>query len=428
MDPTKPAHVDSELLLATIARYGCTHMFGSPALLNRLGRDTERLKTTIPSLRVVISGGAPIMPRILAQFRSVLSADAKIHATYGATEALPMASVEAAELLGEGRAATSAGEGTCAGYPVTGLEVKIVPISDAPMPSMTADVAVAPGQVGEIAVRGGIVSPRYHQDLHNDALAKIADAGGTWHRTGDLGKLDESGRIWFAGRKAHRVRARRGALFTVQCEGIFNAHPAVQRTALVGVGPRGAQRPVLCVELAPGAGDARGSLHRVERELREMARSHELTRDIDVFLFHPGFPVDIRHNAKIGREELAAWASRRVPSAAGEGDVVSASPDARLWSRVVPILGWLFLAYGAVWPFANRVLLVLWWIDLALSVGVHALQLVVAVPAGRRAGYSLATTVAYTMLFGATWWKLVEPRELSGRVFAPRESPRSEGV
>jgi len=46
--------------------------------------------------------------------------------------------------------------------------------------------------------------------------------------------------------------------------------------------------------------------------LRALCAKHAVTAGLDTFLVHPGFPVDIRHNAKIGREKLAAWAQERL--------------------------------------------------------------------------------------------------------------------
>lgn len=433
MDPTKPAHVDAGRLAAAITDLECTHMFASPALLNRLGEDLARAGRSLPSLRRVLSGGAPVSVRILRRFRSLLSDDARVSATYGATEALPMASVESREVLGELAGRTAAGGGSCAGYPTEGLSVRIIAVTDDVLPAFPheplpphAPSKTAPGQVGEIVIRGPIVSPRYHDDPANDALAKMQDAGGAWHRTGDLGYVDEAGRLWFVGRKSQRVITEKGPRYTVQCEGIFSAHPDVSRAALVGVGPRGRKKPVLCVELAApeaagegaGGGTRRRSAERLDaiaRELRELAKGHPLTRDIEDFLFHPGFPVDIRHNAKIEREQLAVWASKRVPHERGAEAAGDARRPSRKWARVVPVAGWVFLLYGAIFPLEHPVLRALWAIDFALSVGAHALQLFAAIPAGRRAGYPLATIVFCTMLFGATWWKLVEPRELRGR-------------
>src|SRR5262249_27999348 len=128
------------------------------------------------------------------------------------------------------------------------------------------------------------------------------------HRMGDVGYLDEQGRLWFCGRKVHRVETAAGTLFTIPCEGVFNVHPCVKRTALVGV--RG--RPVLCVELDPEAQPI--PAERLRRELADRGAKHAHTKQIATFLAPPGFPVDIRHNAKIFRDRLAAWAEGRLAS------------------------------------------------------------------------------------------------------------------
>jgi len=132
---------------------------------------------------------------------------------------------------------------------------------------------------------------------------------------GDLGYLDDAGLLWFYGRKSQRVEAgpARGTLYTEPVELIFNQHPAVARSALVGVGPAGRREPVVVVEprdpklLRHGA--ARQSLI---TELRELGARYPMSATIRQILLHPAFPVDIRHNAKIFREELAAWAAQRV--------------------------------------------------------------------------------------------------------------------
>jgi len=125
---------------------------------------------------------------------------------------------------------------------------------------------------------------------------------------GDLGWFDEDGRLWFCGRKTQRVVVDASTtLCTEQVEPIFNTNPAVKRTALVGVGERGAQLPVLCYELADNAGATD-----IDTEMRHIAEGFVHTAKIRHFLRHPGFPVDIRHNAKIGREKLAAWAAQQL--------------------------------------------------------------------------------------------------------------------
>jgi len=170
---------------------------------------------------------------------------------------------------------------------------------------------VPTGEIGEIAVSGPIVTREYYKRPEATALAKIrADDGTIWHRMGDCGRIDASGRLWFCGRKAHRVETGSRTLFTIPCEAVFNQHPKVFRTALVGIGPRGSQTPVLCVELEKSAGALDETA--LATELRALGATHSHTRDITRILFHPAFPVDVRHNAKIGREQLALWASEIV--------------------------------------------------------------------------------------------------------------------
>jgi len=169
---------------------------------------------------------------------------------------------------------------------------------------------VPEGTVGELVVSGPVVSARYEDRPKDTGLAKIQGAGGVfWHRMGDLGYRDGAGRVWFCGRKSHRVRSKDGELYTIPCEGVFNAHPKVARSALVGVGEPGAQVPVLCVELEPGA---RRHKVAVREELLALAKTQAQTEGIKTVLFHYAFPVDIRHNAKIFREKLARWAAERL--------------------------------------------------------------------------------------------------------------------
>ena len=144
-------------------------------------------------------------------------------------------------------------------------------------------------------------------------MAKMQSEDGLWHRMGDLGYLDEEGRLWFLGRKSHRVETPQAMLLPVACESIFNQHPHVARTALVGLGEYGKQRPVLIVEAKAGHTPASGTeKEKMIAELMELGAQHEHTREIQDILFHPSFPVDVRHNAKIQRQELVPWAQKRL--------------------------------------------------------------------------------------------------------------------
>ena len=307
MDPTRPAEADPRRLHDAIGRFGVTQLFGSPALMRVLADHGRAL----PTLRRVTSAGAPVPPEVVEKIRALLPADASFWTPYGATECLPVAVIEGRQLQAT-RAATEAGAGTCVGRPVAPNEVRIIAIDDAPLGDWSQAQVLEAGQVGEITVAGPTTTDSYFNRDAATAAAKIVETladGSTRvvHRMGDVGYFDAQGRLWFCGRKTQRVEAAGGALYTEQVEPVFNVHPRVRRTALVGVGEPGAQQPVLCVELARGVRAT--EFERITEELRMLGSRHPHTARIGRFLRHPAFPVDIRHNAKIGREKLAAWAA-----------------------------------------------------------------------------------------------------------------------
>jgi acyl-CoA synthetase (AMP-forming)/AMP-acid ligase II len=240
----------------------------------------------------------------------MLRDDAAIHTPYGATESLPVATTSSHEILSETRHQTDRGAGTCVGRPVPSIVAEVIAIDDAPIERWDNGLKVDAGEIGEIVVQGPQVTREYYNAEGHTALAKISDGEVVRHRMGDLGYFDDRGRLWFCGRKSQRVRSAEETLFTVPCESVFNTHPEVFRTALVGVGEDGAKVPVLCVELEGAV--SRAQHDRIRSELLDLGAGFEHTKGIRTVFFHPAFPVDIRHNAKIGRGELAAWAAPKV--------------------------------------------------------------------------------------------------------------------
>lgn len=310
MDPTRPANADPRKLHDAIARFGVDQLFGSPALMRVLAEHGEPL----PTLRRVTSAGAPVPADVVAKMRGLLPPEAQFWTPYGATECLPVAVIEARELQST-REATEQGSGTCVGRPVPPNEVRIIAITDAAIADWSQAQVLGAEAIGEITVAGPSATDEYFARPQATALAKIRETlpdGRTRivHRMGDLGRFDAQGRLWFCGRKSHRVRTPLGNLYTEQVEPVFNTHPDVARTALVGVGEGAEQVPVLCVEMAPGL--PRNEHERVLAELQRMSEGFVHTARIRHFLVHGGFPVDIRHNAKIGREQLAAWATKQL--------------------------------------------------------------------------------------------------------------------
>ncbi len=393
MDPTRPAEVDPALMARTIERFGVRHMFGSPALLRRMAPSLGEHQGALETLRTVVCGGAAAPLPVLRAFREAMGRDALVHTTYGSTEALPIATISLEELE-DGRAARrDAGEGVCVGKPIAGMRARPIRIDDAPIPRWDEDLVVARGEIGEITLSGPVVSARYHLSPAHDAAHKIPDEGGVWHRTGDVGWLDDEERIWLCGRKAQIVRTAEGPRFTLQCEGVFDALPEVRRSALVGVGPRGAARPVVCVELEADATWNDALLAR----LRERADAHPCTRGLSRFLVHPEFPVDVRHNAKIGREDLAVWAGVQL----GWLDI----PPARRALMIIPLIGWLYLLLALLVPLTHPALVALFWVVVFLHFVVHPLQILPGLPVGKRIGHGRARVAWMTVIFGATYWK-----------------------
>ncbi|MFC4127672.1 fatty acid CoA ligase family protein [Nocardia rhizosphaerae] len=306
--PSRVGSTDPAQVVEAIRTFGVRTMFASPAVLIPLLTHLRTQPAELDSLASIFSGGAPVPDWCVAGLREVLHPDVEIYAGYGSTEALPMSTIESRELLDGLVERAHAGDGTCIGRPADRVSVRLLTITDDPVPAWDGvEIAAGSSDVGEIAVSGPNVSTRYYWPAAANTAGKIADGDRIWHRTGDLGWIDEQGRIWFCGRKSQRVQTAAGPMFTVQVEQVFNAIPGVARSALVGLGSRGAQRPVLCVELESGA-----EPNAVLTRLRTRATEFETVAPIAEFLTHPGFPVDIRHNAKIGREQLARWAAKQL--------------------------------------------------------------------------------------------------------------------
>jgi acyl-CoA synthetase (AMP-forming)/AMP-acid ligase II len=298
IDPRHPAKADPAKIVQAIRQEGVTNSFGSPTLWGKVAEHCRARGITLPSLRRVLCAGAPVPADLWEASRSFMTAG-KLHSPYGATEALPVSTVSADEIdAGSTR-------GACVGRPVGGVDVKIIAISDSPIAALAPGSELPSGSAGEVIVRGPVVTREYDGLPGATATAKIADPGtpgGVWHRMGDCGSMDDSGRLWFLGRKAERVVTGAGTMFTEPCEQVFRAHPRARRCALIGF----SWEPALVAETrARGARDGRS----LAAELRALALRHPHTAGVRTYFFRPHLPVDVRHNAKIHRLALAKWAS-----------------------------------------------------------------------------------------------------------------------
>jgi acyl-CoA synthetase (AMP-forming)/AMP-acid ligase II len=354
MNPSKPARANPARIIEAIEDQTVTQSFGSPALWERVVTYCEEHQLRLRSLRRAFSAGAPVPVSLLERLtdllqddrhaevstrplpalaRSVGAADAgcpcaEVYTPYGATEALPVASISSREVLEETAERTRTGAGTCVGRPFPGVTIKIIEINHGPIATMSMARELPAGQIGEIIVQGPSVTRSYVRRPQAEAEAKIADPHEDhdprapvpfWHRMGDVGYLDHQGRVWYCGRKSHIVTTAKGSLFTEPCEAIFNEHPRVARSALVGVirkrepGQAGDQTPVIIVEPRKKQFPWRNAdRQKFAGELRDLAAANPLTLDIHTVLFHRSLPVDVRHNSKINRERLSLWAANAL--------------------------------------------------------------------------------------------------------------------
>jgi len=314
LDPSRPGRCDPALVVDAIRAHDATNTFGSPAIWRRVAPWCAAHDVRLEHLRRILVAGAPVPPTLVASCHSILGPDGDVYTPYGATEALPVASIDGRSIL-RLRDRAESGAGTCVGLPAPEIDIRLIRIQDQSIQTWDDAREVAPGEVGEICVRGPVVTRAYLDEAGATSASKILDGDRHWHRMGDVGYRDDEGRLWFCGRKAHRLETERGLVLPVPAENVFNLHPRVRRTALVGVGPRPHEVPTLVVEpedpklARSGAEDAT-----LAEELRALLHSRWSQGEpprIERVRFHPGLPVDVRHNAKIRREVLKRWAEEQ---------------------------------------------------------------------------------------------------------------------
>ncbi len=309
MDPTRPAEVNPERLVEAATQWEVDQAFGSPALWNTVVRWAEQKNVAqpFPTLRRVLSAGAPVPAATLEKLRGLIHPEANIETPYGATEALPIASIESREIIAETGPAAAKGKGTCVGTRFPDVQWRVIEIVDGPIETIDQTVEMPQGKIGELIVRGPMVTERYVVRSDQNAMHKVLDGDRVWHRMGDVGYLDARDRFWFCGRKSHRVSMGKRTLFSIPCEAIFNAHRSVYRSALVPRGERPEQTPVMIVEPYPEKRPrTEQEREQLVAELKDLAARNPLTRRIEEIIIWPEpLPVDIRHNSKIFRERLA---------------------------------------------------------------------------------------------------------------------------
>ena len=283
---------DPELVLTTIERERATGVMLVPTMLVRLLRFDRLDAFDIRSLRLISVGTAPISPetmgKALDRFGPI------VRQTYGLTEAsqpiliMPPAVLNTVDLdVRERRLASS-------GRPALGVEVRIVDGDG---------VEVPPGKVGEIVIRGDVVTPGYWNDV--GATAELLRDG--WLHTGDLAGRDEEGFVYISDRAKDMIISGGFNVYSREVERALETHPAVREAAVVGVPDREwGESIVAFVALSPAA-DV--SVDELVRHCQERIASYKKPRAVHILA---ELPRNVQ--GKVRKPELREEAIRRRES------------------------------------------------------------------------------------------------------------------
>lgn len=284
-DLRSPGKIDAPPVLRQISRTKIETIAASPALIERLVDGIDREHARVETVRHVFMGGAPVFPRDLRRASEAFP-QAEITAVYGSTEAEPIAEIHLSQFSSDDFLAMERGHGLLTGTPVRSLNLRIIrdqwgtPISTLDSEGFRK-LFVADGEVGEIVVSGDHV---LHGYLHGvgDSETKFDVDGSRWHRTGDLGRLDETGRLWLLGRASAAIKDERGVLYPFAIECAALQIPSISRAAVLAI----AGKRVLAIE---------------SRKVSavEAARQSLRWAFIDEVRLLRSIPMDKRHNAKV---------------------------------------------------------------------------------------------------------------------------------
>lgn len=309
MNPSRPATVVPAKIVAAIDRYKVTNSFGSPVLWRKIGDYCNNLSRDLPTLKRILVAGAAAPTSLYRQFKSILH-NGEMFSPYGATECLPVSVISGKEVIEDTAHLSDEGKGICVGQPLTEVQVRVMdPYAE------TLGEEVARGDIGEIWVHGPSVTEEYDKLPDATADSKVSHEGQCWHRMGDMGYLDEAGRLWFCGRKVEMVSVGDQRFYTECVEGTYMTHRDVRRCALIQWKSEALGTKIALV-VEPEIHRAAAS-KKEQQSLAEDLHKHvkQLSSQVvlNAYFFQKKLPVDVRHNAKIHRLTLARTLSTKTP-------------------------------------------------------------------------------------------------------------------
>ncbi len=304
MDVTAPRTLTARAVAASVAAADATVVFLSPAALANVVATasvlTDADRAALARVWLFLSAGAPVSAALLTAATELMP-NASAHTPYGMTEGLLMTDVD---LDGVRSAAASDDEGICVGLPAANVRVRIAPLDAAG--AATGGLTDAAGVTGEIVVVAPHVRDHYDRLWRTNRVARLGVEDPRGHRTGDVGHLDASGRLWVEGRMQHVLTTPDGVVTPVGPEQRIEGVPGVGRAGVAGIGPRGTQQVVAVVETTGGQRVRRPAL-----APPALAASVRAAAGVPLaaVLTVPVLPTDIRHNSKVDRARLSRWAT-----------------------------------------------------------------------------------------------------------------------
>ncbi|WP_127716971.1 AMP-binding protein [Halobacteriovorax sp. HLS] len=298
--PTKETPI---ILLAQFKACNVTCTTLSPSIFNSLSKHCLDNGITMPELKRVVTGGAPVSRDNIVDFTKV-APNAEILVLYGSTEVEPIAHISAKEMI-EIKSVTEddpelVDEGVNVGHLDGGLQYKFIKISKGTV-SVNSDsdfesITLKDGEVGELIVSGEHVCRDYYNNEEAFSRAKILDHNGiVWHRTGDLGKLDDQKNLWLVGRVHNAIIRSEQYLFPVRAEIVLKKLPFTKYCAYLGVEDQELGEKTVCV-VAPREENSLTDSQMISEIERIMKKNSII---VDKVIIFSDIPMDARHHSKV---------------------------------------------------------------------------------------------------------------------------------
>ena len=206
-----------------------------PATLRAVLEHPDWPRTDLSSLRFISTGSSVVPPALIEAFHA---RGVPVAQVYGSTETGPVSIV-----LPPGQARAHVGK---AGWPAPGVQIRLL---------RDDGREAAPGEVGEVLVKGPNTMRGYHREPDHPAFVD------GWFHSGDLARRDAQGLVEVVGRSKDMIISGGENIYPAEIENLLAGLPGVADCAVVGVAdPRWGEVPVLAVVLAPGSAPDEGPL------------------------------------------------------------------------------------------------------------------------------------------------------------------------